>query len=94
MDRATEPTIDVDAGNDVPGRRFTSVGVSGENFPAGTAVNIVAQGRRGTAMVQADGTFMWSTTIKPPLGCGADVSVTVHGAEGIALEGSSQVFCP
>jgi hypothetical protein len=94
LSQTTGPTISVDAGNDVPGRRFTSVGVFGENFPAGTAVNILAKGRRGTAMVQADGSFQWSTSFKPPLACGANVSVTVHGADGIALEGSSEVFCP
>ena len=89
-----KPTISVDAGNDVPGRRFTSVSVSGEDFPAGTAVNIVAKGRRGTATVQADGSFQWSTSFKPPLACGSGVPVTVHGADGIALDGSSEVFCP
>jgi len=94
MAQTRKPTISVDAGNDVPGRRYTSVGVFGESFPAGTAVNILAHGRRGTAMVQADGSFQWSTSFKPPLACASGVSVTVHGADGIALEGSSEVFCP
>lgn len=94
MSQTNGPTMSVDAGNDLPGRRFTSVGVFGESFPAGTAVNIVAHGRRGTATVQADGSFQWSTSFKPPLDCGGNVSVTVHGADGIALEGSSEVFCP
>jgi hypothetical protein len=94
MAQTRQPTISVDAGNDVPGRRFTSVGVFGEHFPAGTAVNILAQGRRGTATVQADGSFQWSTSFKPPLACDSNVSVIAHGADGIALQGSSEVFCP
>jgi hypothetical protein len=94
MSKITGPTISVDAGNDVPGRRYTSVGVWGENFPVGTAVNILASGRRGTAMVAADGSFQWSTSFKPPLACGGTVPVTVHGADGIVLEGASEVFCP
>jgi hypothetical protein len=94
MAQTGKPTISVDAGNDVPGRRFTSLGVWGENFPAGTAVNILVEKRRGTAMVQADGSFQWSTSFKPPLACGSNVGVTVSGADGIALDGSSEVFCP
>jgi hypothetical protein len=42
--------------------------------------------------VQADGSFQWSTTFKPPLPCGSGVPVKVHGAEGIALDGSAEVF--
>jgi hypothetical protein len=94
LSQTTEPTISVDAGNDMPGRRFTSVGDFGENFPAGTVVNILAESRRGTAMVQADGSFQWSTSFKSPFACGGNVSVKVHSADGIVLEGSSEVFRP
>ncbi len=94
MVQTKEPTISVDASNEVSFRKFTSVAVFGENFQAGTAVNLLAEGRRGTAMVQADGSFQWLSNFNPQLACGTNVSVTVHGADGIVVRGSSEVFCP
>ena len=94
-----EPTVFVNVGNDGPpegSKRPTSLEVGGQNFPPGTAVNIkVSAGqRRGTAMVGPDGSFDWSISIRPALGCNTTVQATVHGADGIKAEGEGTVFCP
>ena len=94
-----QPTVYVNAGNDEPPpltTRPTSVDVEGQNFPPGTAVNITvsAGSRRGTAIVGPDGSFTWSISIRPPLGCNTRVGVTVHGADGIQSEAEAHVFCP
>ena len=96
---STQPTVFVNAGNDSrPSRqhgRETGVDVLGENFLPGTAVNIMlSTGSRGTAMVGPGGNFSWSVTIKPPLGCDVTVEATVHGVDGIMVEGNGNVFCP
>jgi|SRR6185437_4965328 hypothetical protein len=92
------PKVTVDAGNDSGGRppRPTSIGVSGEDFPPGSAVNIkVDPGNlRGTAQVRADGRFDWSGDVRPQLKCETSVSAVVHGADGIEVEGQDNVFCP
>ena len=81
------PTVFVNAGNDGPPNkpRTTGISVMGENFPPGTVVNIKAAGRRGTALVGADGNFDWDFSVRPPLGCGATVQAVVHGSERCIL---------
>ena len=93
---STPSTVSVSAGNDSPPNRPRNTGVlvEGENFMPGTAVNIMlSNGSRGTAMVGPGGNFSWSTSIKPPLGCDVTVLATVHGADGIEVEGNGNVFC-
>ena len=90
------PTVFVNAGNDGPPNkpRTTGISVMGENFPPGIVVNIKAAGRRGTALVGADGNFDWDFSVRPPLGCGATVQAVVHGSDGLTVEGEGDVFCP
>jgi len=94
------PTLVVDAGNDTPGgpNRPTSIGVSGSDFPPGSAVNIkVSAGShtlRGTADVRPDGSFDFSASVRPKLGCNSAVIAVVHGSDGIEVEGRTEVFCP
>lgn len=93
---STQPTVFVNAGNDSP-RPIVSTGVvvEGQDFMPGTTVNIkLSTGSRGTAMVGPDGTFSWTISIKPKLGCNEFVTATVHGADGIMVEGTGTVFCP
>ena len=95
MSKSATPSVFVDAGNDTPGRKSTSVSVGGSNFPPGSALNIkLNHGARGAVMVGPDGSFEWGISIRPPLGCGAPVVATVHGSDGIELTGESDVFCP
>jgi probable HAF family extracellular repeat protein len=96
---AAMAAVFVSAGNDGPppiSTRPTSLDVEGQNFPPGTAVNITVSAgqRRGTAMVGPDGSFSWSISIRPALGCNTTVRVIVHGADGIQAEGEGTVFCP
>jgi hypothetical protein len=93
------PKVTLDAGNDVPGpNRPTSIGVTGQGFPPGSAVNIkVFAGKRplaGSAQVRTDGSFDWSATARPRLKCNASVSAVVHGADGIEIKADATVFCP
>lgn len=89
------PTVSVDAGNDgPPSLRATVIGVSGVDFPPGSAVNIAAEGRRGTAQVGPDGAFDWNTLVRPKLACNAAVVAVVHGADGVRVTGETEVFCP
>jgi hypothetical protein len=90
------PTVNVNAGNDGPPSEHPETGISvlGFNFSPGTTVNIEAAGRRGTAVVKADGQFEWDFSVRPPLGCGSTVSAVVHGSDGIRAEGEGEVFCP
>jgi hypothetical protein len=78
--------------------RGTSIGVSGQGFPPGSAVNIkVSTGKRplaGFTHVRTDGRFEWAVTARPKLQCDTRVSVVVHGADGIKEEDSAKVFCP
>ena len=95
---SVKPTVFVNVGNDGPGGspRPTSLEVGGQNFPPGTAVNITVSAgqRRGTAVVGPDGSFDWSVTIRPPLRCNSTVVASVHGSDGIKVEGEGTVFCP
>ena len=97
-DNTPTPTVAVDAGNDVPPKKpkYTSIGVSGSDFPPGSAVNIkVDPGNlRGTADVRADGKFDWSGSVRPQLACHTPVTATVHGSDGITVTGQDDVFCP
>ena len=94
-----KPTVTLDAGNDERGPNPpTLIGVSGSDFPPGSAVNIsVSAGSRrlgGPANVRADGSFDWSATIRPKLGCDTHVDAVVHGADGIEVTAEAKVFCP
>ena len=95
-DSNLDPTVFVRAGNDGPRPlRSTGVDVGGENFLPGSAVNIrLSTGARGAAMVGPDGTFLWGTSVRPPLACDDTVGATVHGADGIVVDGNGSVFCP
>ena len=97
-DKSPMPTVAVDAGNDVAPKkpRYTSVGVSGSDFPPGSAVNIkIDPGNlRGTADVRADGKFDWSGSVRPQLACETHVTATVHGSDGIKVTGEDDVFWP
>jgi hypothetical protein len=97
-DKSPMPTVAVDAGNDVAPKkpRYSSVGVSGSDFPPGSAVNIkIDPGNlRGTADVRADGKFDWSGSVRPQLACETHVTATVHGSDGIKVTGEDDVFWP
>jgi hypothetical protein len=97
-DNSPTPTVAVDAGNDDSPHKasHTSVGVSGSDFPPGSAVNIkINPGNlRGTADVRADGKFDWSGSVRPQLACHTPVTATVHGSDGIMVTGEDDVFCP
>lgn len=93
------PDIVVDAGNeDAPASRpkHTSIGVSGSDFPPGSAVNIKIDpgNHRGTADVRPDGRFDFVVSVRPQLKCRTVVTATVHGSDGIVVEGKDSVFCP
>jgi hypothetical protein len=93
------PDIVVDAGNeDAPASRpkHTSIGVSGSDFPPGSAVNIKIDpgNHRGTADVRPDGRFDFAVSVRPQLKCRTVVTATVHGSDGIVVEGKDSVFCP
>jgi hypothetical protein len=90
------------AGNDAidgtPATSGTSIEVLGQDFAAGSAVNIkVFTGKRplaGSAQVRTDGRFERSATARPKLKCHAKVTATVHGADGVAIDAETEVFCP
>lgn len=100
----TEPSpriVDVDAGNDVPGKNATSLGVDGEDFTPGGKAHFTFTGNgktlaQGTADVDQNGFVSWSAVVKPPLGCGSSVSVAgkdlTSGRE--TDHSSADVFCP
>jgi hypothetical protein len=80
----------------VPKTSHTSIGVSGSDFPPGSAVNIKIEpgNLRGTADVRADGKFDWSGSVRPQLACETHVTATVHGSDGLKVTGEDDVFCP
>ena len=68
-DNPLAPTVAVDAGNDASHKKpsYTSIAVSGANFPPGAAVNVrVDPGRlHDTVTVGADGKFEWFGGVRP-----------------------------
>ena len=96
--KSPRPTVEVDAANDLTSKKAdrTDIGVSGSDFPPGSAVNIkIDPGNlRGTADVRADGKFDWSGSVRPQLACHTPVTATVHGSDGLMVTGEDDVFCP
>ena len=95
-DKPPMPTVAVDAGSRSQKTSHTSIGVSGSDFPPGSAVNIKIEpgNLRGTADVRADGKFDWSGSVRPQLACETHVTATVHGSDGLKVTGEDDVFCP
>ena len=94
------PSMTFDASNELPPKFYaTLVGISGQDFPPGTSVNIgvLADGDHVLAhamvFVNPDGGFEWGSIVRPKLACNSIVSAVVH-SEGTKLTATAEVFCP